>query len=277
MRRIAIATLAALLGGVLTMTNPTSASAESSEANPPAGANDWSCQPTSAHPNPVVLLHGLGANAALNWSYLSPKLKARGYCVFAVTYGLDPAAAALGIGGTIAIEESAPEVGAFVDKVLAATGADKVDLVGHSEGTYTPQYWLKFLGGAPKVDKYVNYTPLYDGSAIAPLIAPIAGVVCEFCPQISPASPMQRKLSDGGAAAPGVDYTTVMTRYDEVVWPYTSGYLEGEKNFVLQDVCPLNLSGHAAMAFDPVAAQIAFNALDPAHKKPINCWRLPGA
>ncbi len=26
----------------------------------------------------------------LNWSYLAPKLKERGYCVFALTYGLDP-------------------------------------------------------------------------------------------------------------------------------------------------------------------------------------------
>jgi hypothetical protein len=32
--------------------------------------------------------------------------------------------------------------------VLDATGAEKVDLVGNSEGTHTPQYWLKFLGGA---------------------------------------------------------------------------------------------------------------------------------
>lgn len=277
MRRIAIATLAALLAGVLTMTSPTSASAESSETNPPAGANDWSCQPTTAHPNPVMLLHGLGANAGLNWSYLSPKLKARGYCVFAVTYGLDPRFAALGLGGTIAIEESATEIGAFVHKVLAATGAEKVDLVGHSEGTYTPQYWLKFLGGAEQVDKYVAYTPLYDGSELAPVLVPILGPVCEFCKQIAPGSDMQKKLSEGGAAVLGVDYTTVMTRYDEAVWPYTSGYLEGETNVVLQDVCPFNLSGHATMAIDPVAAQVAFNALDPAHKKPINCWRLPAA
>jgi hypothetical protein len=30
---------------------------------------------------------------------------------------------------------------------------------------------------------------------------------------------MQRKLTAGGAAAPGVTYTTVMTRLDELVTP----------------------------------------------------------
>lgn len=40
---------------------------------------------------------------------------------------------------------------------------------------------------------------------------------------------------------------------------------------MLQNLCPLNISEHLAMAFDPVAAQITFNALDPAHRKPITC------
>ena len=75
-----------------------------------------------------------------NWSYISPILAAHGYCVFALTYGLDPRLPIQVIGGTIPIEQSAPELGAFVDQVLAATGAAKVDLVGHSEGTFMPEY-----------------------------------------------------------------------------------------------------------------------------------------
>jgi triacylglycerol lipase len=63
----------------------------------------------------------------------------------------------------------------------------------------------------------------------------------------------------------------VMSRYDELVIPYTSGYLEGEDNFVLQDLCPLNHSEHLAMAFDPVAAQLTFNALDPGRARPVDC------
>src|SRR5437667_11804915 len=66
------------------------ACAESSLANPPAGANNFRCRPTRAHPDPVVLVHGLGATMSENSRYLSPLLAARGYCVFALTYGIDP-------------------------------------------------------------------------------------------------------------------------------------------------------------------------------------------
>ena len=71
-------------------------------------------------------------------------------------------------------------------------------------------------------------------------------------------------------AAPGVGYTTIMTRFDELVIPYSSGYLVGPdvENIVLQDVCPLDLSEHTLVAFDPVVAHLILNALDPAHATP---------
>ncbi|RHW27604.1 alpha/beta fold hydrolase [Nocardioides immobilis] len=284
-----LCTVAALLasGLVATVSAPPPAAAVTRLDRPPKGANDWSCQPSAAHPRPVVLVHGLGANMGMNWSYLSPKLKARGYCVFALTYGLHPLAAPFGSpGGTIPIQDSARELAVFIDRVLRETGAAEVDLVGHSEGTFMPQYYLKFLGGAPKVKRYVAWTPLYDGTKLlmipalrdagekAGLSQPLINLVsalCGSCTQFLAGSPMQQKLVRGGAAVPGVEYTTVMSRYDELVIPYTRGYLEGADNFVLQDLCPLNLSEHAAVAFDPVAAQITFNALDPDHREPIVC------
>ena len=72
------------------------------------------------------------------------------------------------------MQESAGELAAFVDEVLAATGAAKVDIVGHSEGSLMPNYYVKFLGGAPrgrivKVDDYVGMTPLWDGTNLAGL------------------------------------------------------------------------------------------------------------
>ena len=219
---------------------------------------------------------------ALNWSYLSPLLKARGYCVYALTYGIDPRLAVLGSpGGLIPVEKSAVELGAFVDRVLASTGAEQVDLVGHSEGTFMPQYWLKFLGGAVKVKRYVAYTPLYGGTNPAglgqfqTLLGPVLSPLCGACGQFLTGSQMQRKLADGGAAVPGIAYTTVMTKYDEAVIPYTSGYLPGQTNYVLQDICPNDLSEHDLIAVDPVAAQITFNALDPNNAQPIRCGGLP--
>jgi len=228
-----------------------------------------------------------------NWSYIAPILAAHGYCVFALTYGIDPREPGpYYFGGVIPIEQSAPELGAFVDQVLAATGAQKVDLVGHSEGTFMPEYWLKFLGGAAKVDRYVALTPLYAGTNFAggatlrDAFEPYSDQflsqfsnLCGSCSEFLAGSDMVKLLNSGpgGAAVPGVTYTTIPTTHDELVVPYTSGILNAPNvtNEVLQNVCPNDLSEHAAEAFDPVVAQLVLNALDPAHAAAVSCGVLP--
>lgn len=251
---------------------------------PPLGANDWECEPSEEHPNPVVLVHGLIANATDNWPTMSPLLANNGYCVFALTYGavsgLPPY-----VGGMAPMEESAEELGVFVDKVLAATGAEKVDLVGHSQGTIMPQYYLKFLGGAPKVQRYVAITPVYDGTSLhgsveffdrlaaeVPAAGQFADAVCGPCRQFFPGSEFMEKVSEGGSAVPGIEYTTIMTRFDELVTPYTSGFLEGANNIVIQDECPQDYSEHLSLVTDANAAQFVLNALDPANAEPVVCY-----
>jgi triacylglycerol lipase len=259
-------------------------------AHPPKGANNFSCKPSAAHPDPVVLVHGLGATMSENWGYLSPLLAARGYCVFALTYGLDPRFPYF--GGVIPIEQSSHELASFVSRVLAATGAGKVDLLGHSEGTFMPEYWLKFLGGAAYVNRYVAMTPLYAGTNLGgfaelrDVLAPFGSqafidwfsrTFCGSCAEFLAGSPMVKAIDAGGAAAAGVQYTTIPTRYDELVVPWTSGLLDAPNatNEVLQDVCPNDISDHAAEAVDPVVAQIVINALDPAHATAVSCAGLP--
>src|SRR3954466_12553756 len=77
-------------------------------ASPP-GANDWSCQPSAAHPRPVVLVHGTFAELSDSWQALSPLLHNRGYCVFALNYGSSNGSGAVGIYGTGDIRQSAAE------------------------------------------------------------------------------------------------------------------------------------------------------------------------
>ena len=121
----------------------------------PPGANDFTCKPTTAHPAPVVLVHGTFEGAADNWATASPKFKAAGYCVFALEYGNR---------GTGDIAASAGQLQRFVDAVLGATGARKVSMVGHSQGGMMPRYYLKFLGGATKVDDLVGLAPSNHGT-----------------------------------------------------------------------------------------------------------------
>jgi triacylglycerol esterase/lipase EstA (alpha/beta hydrolase family) len=99
----------------------------SSSASPP-GANNWSCKPSAAHPDPVILVHGTFADMSDSWQALSPLLFDNGYCVFALNYGSYNGSGALGIYATGPIESSALQLSAFVNRVLAATEASKVDL-----------------------------------------------------------------------------------------------------------------------------------------------------
>ena len=88
---------------------------------------------------------------------------------------------------------------------------------------------------------------------------------CGSCPQFVAGSDMVNKLAEGGPAVRGVRYTTIPTIYDELVVPWQSGLLDAPNatNRVLQEVCPNDTSEHAALAVDPVVAQLIFNALDP--------------
>src|SRR5690242_13298158 len=88
--------------------------AHTSPTASPPGANDWSCQPSAAHPRPVVLVHGTFADMSNSWQAISPLLKNNGYCVFALNYGSYAGSGAIGVYGTGEIRSSAGELNAFV-------------------------------------------------------------------------------------------------------------------------------------------------------------------
>lgn len=247
------------------------------------GTNDWDCQPTKRHPRPVILAHGTLGNKSTNWQTYGPLLKNEGYCVFALNYGLAPILSDGNrtFGGLGPLEESAVELKKFVRKVRGATGARKVDLVGHSQGTLMPNYYVKFLGGHRFVKKYVSLAPLWHGtdfgSGSLSQIASVFGAgsvsmpLCAACGQMSSDSEFMKKMRAGGVAVDGVDYTNIMTRYDELVRPYTSGQEKGMRNFVVQDFCAKDYAEHFEIASDPVGAALVLNALDPAHPRPVPC------
>jgi triacylglycerol esterase/lipase EstA (alpha/beta hydrolase family) len=220
----------------------------------PPGANDWSCQPSAAHPYPVVLVHGTLGDMTVSWNLISPKLKHEGYCVFALDYGHR---------GTDLMEGSAGQLRDFVDRVLAATGAAKVSMVGHSQGGMMPRYYLKFLGGASKVDDLIGLSPSNHGTS-NPGALVLEGVgLCPSCGQQVTGSAFLTNLNAGDETPGDVAYTVVQTRYDEVVIPYTSAFLAGDNttNVLLQNRCPLDVSEHLSIIYDAIALRWIKNAL----------------
>ena len=222
---------------------------------PPPGANDWSCKPDSAHPQPVVLVNGTFKTSYENWLTLSPALANAGYCVFSFEYGdLE----------TAPIPDSAAELRDFVNAVLGATGAKKVDIVGHSQGGMMPRYYVKFLGGATKVDDLVGIVPSNHGTT-NPLALAAGATVCPSCVDQTAGSDFLQKLNSDPEAPVGPDYTAIATKYDEVVVPYTSAFLKGPGSYVtdvlLQDRCPLDTTEHDQAPKSPLVEQWVLNAL----------------
>ncbi|MEV6169137.1 alpha/beta fold hydrolase [Streptomyces sp. NPDC051954] len=256
----------------------------------PPGANDWKCRPTAAHPRPVVLLHATWTNAHMNWSGLSPLLKRAGYCVFAPNYGGQPG---VPFKGSQHIPDSARDIARYVDRVLDATGARQVDLVGHSQGGgVLPRWYLRFEGGTNpanpaknKVRRFIGLAPSNHGagasglgnlSTALGLNSTVSLVLGQAYADQMPGSRVNTTLDRDGDTQPGVDYTTIVTRYDEVVTPYHNQFLKAGpgatvRNILLQEICPQDLSEHISIAYDSNALQLVRNTLDPAHAKPVRC------
>lgn len=224
---------------------------------------DCTATPKVTHPNPVILLHGLGGDENDNWQTMSPWLADHGYCVYALTYGNDATAASPmnKFGGLGDMTASAKVLSTFVQSVLTWTARPKVDLVGHSEGGTMPDWYLKFDGGSRYVDNFVAISGVMHGTTFWGLGSLYAmgqaygysqqeaqsfGHYCASCMEFLPTSPWMtgldstnpnavpggaaRVCSFDGAAVDGVSYTSLATNNDELVRPPTSDFIDPRCN-----------------------------------------------
>ncbi len=245
------------------------------------GANQWDRPLSKVRPNPVILMHGTAGGAQTNWGAYVPLLVQQGFAPFTLTFGAPKNAPwpLSALGGLTPIEDSAAEFGEFLDKVLDATGAQQVDVVGHSQGTLVAAYYAKMLGGAARIDKCVSLAPLWQGTEVltnkhaGPIELHFTVDISHHLHLASAKQMMQGSRflatlnSGGGPYVAGVRYVNISTRYDEFVRPYTSGQLPGDDdheviNIVVQDTCAKDFSDHLAIAGSPRAATMVLNALE---------------
>ncbi|MEV6770140.1 alpha/beta fold hydrolase [Nocardia sp. NPDC051030] len=256
---------------------------------PVAGADDYSCKPSTEHPEPVVLIASTFLSAAVNWTALAPYLHNRGYCVFTFDYGRRLYNVGPGLDGMDPVPMSAQEVSAVVDKVLAATGAAKVDLVGHSQGGLVGRYYLNELGGRDKVDQMVLLSSPY---ALTGLPVDVAELARKAIPKDlydailynGRVVPLGFNLLDPwsvGAAMPlqpGIRYSQITDSADEM------GLLGGMRppagatnatTEYIDAVCPTDFSQHFAQPYSPTAVAMIGNVLDPTHPVALPCTVVP--
>jgi triacylglycerol lipase len=247
---------------------------------PPAGSNLSACS-LSAHPYPVVLVHGTIENQNDNWQAVAPTLANDGYCVYSFTYGQTWYSG--GIGAIGDIHASAKQLGSFVQHVLSKTGAKQVDIVGHSQGGMLPRLYMKEDGGVAFVHRLVGISSSNNRANVSGLstilnLVPGAELVlslgCPACTQQT-TQPLYDYLNSGEVTYPSVVYTVIQSTHDEVVGPpYTQAFLPSAPNVTnetVQQVCPNDPVGHIGLPYDPDAVRMVLNALNPAHAQPVSC------
>lgn len=263
-------------------------SAMISPHTPPPGANDWNCKPGPEHPRPVVLVNPTFTTQALAFQAGSPLLKNAGYCVFTFNYGnIAPVSGSM-FQALDDIPAGAEVLSDTVDKVLETTGADQVDLVGHSQGGgIMPDYYLKVLGGAEKVHTKVGISPSTGTTlsefaflrSLLPVLGPLVfgslgGSAAGLTDQVLDSEIAKQVYPDGTTAAPGVETTAIVTRYDWVVTPYDRQfYVEADNvtNIDLQEGCAEDMSEHVSTLYSERAWRNVLNALDPEHAEAVPC------
>lgn len=240
--------------------------------------NDYSCR-NSNNSNPIVFLHGLGATFYEDINFMQAWLQTQGYCTYAKTYG-DYTGFPF-VGGLKPIAESASEIAAYIKEVKEETGAEKVDLVGHSEGAFQSLYVPKFEDGiAEIVERVVALAPptrgttfigLYNlayilGDASRELVGKVLKLFgCPACDDLGPDGDAVDKLNDGEPIVQkGIKVTVIASKYDEMVTPTTTSFVheEGVNNVWVQDVCPADPVGHIGEAYDLNVWNLVKNALD---------------
>ena len=256
------------------------------------GTNDFTCTPRKGT-HPVVLIPGTTEDAFTTWSYYGPRMQAAGLCVYTFNYNpmTHPLVEAVSTTGNI--YSTAAFMAHFVDKVLKSTGADKVDLVGHSQGGGPlPRAYIKYYGGDKKVNHLIGIVPSNKGTSILGMErflnepgTPANTIMSagaryrnlESAPQQLQGSTFLKDLNAGGMTAPGVKYTVIATRFDNRVFPWTNALIPepGAKNIVIQDVCPLDHSAHTNITYDPMTYQVVANALEPQRATRVKCTIRP--
>jgi pimeloyl-ACP methyl ester carboxylesterase len=249
-------------------------------AAPPPGVNNYGCQLTTAHPQPVILIPGTFANMEDDYGALAPILVNDGYCVFSLNYGGSPGSFIQSIGP---VPASAQQVGTLISQVSASYGGAKVDLVGHSQGGMLAEYVAKVLGYAPDIHAIVALSPTTHGTSLDgltnlasffPGAAQLVATACPACADQETGSAVINTLDNGPIAQSGVSYTIIETLDEFVVTPVGSSFIHeaGVTNEYVQSYCPFDPVDHADLSYDNVTIRLLLNALDPAAAKSPNCF-----
>ena len=248
------------------------------------------CTPfTHSDKPPVLLVHGTFFSGTEQFTlFYTPQLVAMGYDVCIVTYP------DRGLGD---LQVSAEYVVNALRSIHAQTGR-KVAMIGHSQGATMPRWALKFWPSArDAVSDFVLLAGPNHGTTMAlpfDLVSNLlvglglgalpVGVLPEALYQFALDANFITAMNTGDETPGDVDYTSIYTRFDELVQPVspvpTAALEFGQannrvSNILIQDICPGYLTEHGTIGTtDPVAFALAVDAIS--HAGPADVARAGG-
>lgn len=241
------------------MTRPQLPQLRGAIPDPPLGARQvspgyaddlWQARPTIDRPYPVILIHGTISSKNV-WQNLVLRLRDDDFVVFSPDYG---------VHGTQDIPTSAQDIGAYIEQVLAATGAEAVDIVGHSQGGLLARYWINELGGEDYVHHLITLGAPHQGTT---LMGMLGGMFTTDMSQRVAAATIRRVFGAAGmqqvigsplmetlAASPEtrnhIRYTCYATRNDATVVPHENAFLGDQQPTIPSDHTTFQLEdGHS--------------------------------
>lgn len=165
--------------------------------------------------DPILFIHGYGGNGG-NFCTMIDRFRADGWTdreLYAYNYSF-----------VASYATDAEEISAQVERILAETGASKVDIIAHSAGSVSSRYYLKNLGGDTKVDAWVSLGGPNHGTDTA--------INCSFTPclEIRIGSAFLAALNAGDETPGFPRYATWWSPCDATINPDESVLLAGATN-----------------------------------------------
>jgi len=190
---------------------------------------------------PILLVHGIVDNHSI-FTRLDRVLRARGFATVAAhDYGLL----------TADVEEAAATLGATVRGLAAATGHDRVHVVGHSLGGLLARWFVQRQGGDATVDTLVTLGTPHGGTEAARL-APLVPLL-RMARELTPGSRVVRALAE---PAPGcrTRFVAYASDIDHLVLPSRNARIEHPDldvtNVDVHGVGHLSMPNHRVLAYE---------------------------
>ncbi|MET9695749.1 alpha/beta fold hydrolase [Streptomyces sp. NPDC006529] len=198
---------------------------------------------TGARP-PALLLHGFTDNRAV--FVLLRRALARGGHRRVETYDYSPF--------TRDVRAAARLLADRVDDLCARTGAQRVDLVGHSLGGLIARYYVQRLGGDTRVRTLVTLGTPHAGTRVAP-----GAGAHPVIRQIRPGSAVMTELA---SPAPGcrTRFVAFWSEFDQLMVPVETARLD-HPDLRVENVQVTGI-GHLALPKHPAVIAAVHRALD---------------